>query len=181
MPSPRCGKPLSPRTSAGLTASDSVCSAGSVMARHKNFRIAGGKHCVGGALRSQLESGVEVDAGGACLSRGRPTRSMPARHACAVLTWACQAVPRARRRASWRWITSVTISGIKVGSVRSASACIVRGRSSLCRIRLKWYSAEYLFPREIEAADGAGVREERRRWLCEAAFFGRKGHPPPSN
>src|ERR1700749_1867015 len=28
-------------------------------------------------------------------------------------------------------------------------------------------------------ADGAGVRGERRRWLCEAAFFGRKGHSHP--
>jgi hypothetical protein len=28
---------------------------------------------------------------------------------------------------------------------------MVRGRSSLCRIRMKWCSAEYLFPREIEA------------------------------
>jgi hypothetical protein len=75
MPSSRCGKPLSPRTSAGFMASDSVWQVRSSPGQDfriagGQFRIAGGQCCVGGALRSQLESGVEVDAGGACLSRG---------------------------------------------------------------------------------------------------------------
>ena len=37
--------------------------------------------------------------------------------------------------------------GTKCRSVRSASVCMVRGRSSLARIVRKWCAAEYLLPR----------------------------------